>query len=310
MQQTNDTLKRKIKRLFPSDNSADAVIERDPVMTQAAIAALGTTDFKEAEIKDAVGKRGEQLLYTRSAARAAVYVERFPKTRQTTDDEQELLLQFYTQKMEWSGDFSKFARNVRDMRTARCGRLSATFIDPVMKYKHCKEDSFQIEVNERIMNQSWPGVEDAVFPGKFGRGVMSTIPFVAGDVIMDYHGTLVRNVPYETYIKQLRPDGRLPIPEFILVIPHRRSLIDATDEICWQHPTKRCLGRLSNHGAKKTKRKNFCNMKIVDVEFNHLPKVDGKFKRAVLFVARRNIPALEQLRWDYEDKTAQQLLSE
>lgn len=315
MQKNNDVLTRKLKRIFPSNNDTESRIESDPIMTMHAIAALGpTTAFSQTELQSAVDKRCDQLLYIRSAARAAMYIERYPKERVTTDNEKELMDKYY-KKMCWSGDFSKFAKNVSGLRTDRSAKRAATFIDPVLKFKNLKDPNtcqgIQIEINERITNQTWPGVEDAVFPGAFGRGVISTTAFLAGDIIMDYHGTVVHNETYDSYIRKITPEGTEAPSEFVLEIPHRRAVIDATSEICPDHPTMRCLGRLSNHGAKRAKRKNFCNMKLADIELDNLPKnPDGKFRRVILFVARRNIAALEQLRWDYDDKNAQQLFTE
>lgn len=314
LNQPNDVLTRKVKMLFPADMNPEAKIETDATMMRVAIEEFGENEYDEKDLKKAIARRSDQLLFARSSERAAVYIDRFPKGRLTTDGERELMSNYYRSKM-WGGDFAKFANNVQQLRQATSARNSATFIDPLLKFKDIKGErekaqATQIEILERITKQTWPGIADGVFPG-FGRGVMATMPFMAGDVIVDYHGT-VSKVPYDTYIKQPRPDGTLPKTTFILVIQNFRKLIDATNERCSDHANTRCLGRLSNHAnTKNRKKKLICNMKPVYVELNHLPKDSyGKYQKVVLFVARRNILALEQLRWDYEDKTAQAQLTE
>ena len=312
LNQSNDLLTRKINMIFPADETDyDAKIENDTTMMKTAMEELDVHEYNKDELRAAIDKRNSQLQYVRSGARAAVYIGKYPSWRTSTDGEMHLMDKYYKSK-GWTGDFTKFLNNVRQMRQAKSARNATRFIDPMLKLKDTKgenADDTQMEISHRIAQQTWQGIEDAFFPG-FGRGVMATMPFTAGDIIVDYHGT-ISNLPYETYITQLLSEGIFPIPEFILVIPHTRKLIDATSEKCPYHGNNRCLGRLSNHANMKSKNKSICNMKPVYVVLDSLPKDShGKFQKVVLFVARRNIQPLEQLRWDYEDKTAQTLLTE
>ena len=118
---------------------------------------------------------------------------------------------------------------------------------------------------------------------------------------MDYHGVAVTDKTYQDLIR-----NRSVPTEFVLEIgaPVKR-FIDASSEVCVEHLTNRCLGRLANHSTLNSKKNLDANMKIIEVVLNafDLPK------RLAVFKARRNIEPFEQLRYDYGDKVARYMFN-
>ena len=118
---------------------------------------------------------------------------------------------------------------------------------------------------------------------------------------MDYHGVAVTDKTYQDLIRNCS------VPtEFVLEIgaPVKR-FIDASSEVCVEHPTNRCLGRLANHSTLNSKKNLDANMKIIEVVLNAFDPP----KRLAVFKARRNIEPFEQLRYDYGDKVARYMFN-
>ena len=118
---------------------------------------------------------------------------------------------------------------------------------------------------------------------------------------MDYHGVAVTDKTYQDLIR-----NRSVPTEFVLEIgaPVKR-FIDASSEVCVEHPTNRCLGRLANHSTLNSKKNLDANMKIIEVVL----KAFDPPKRLAVFKARRNIEPFEQLRYDYGDKVARNMFN-
>lgn len=126
-------------------------------------------------------------------------------------------------------------------------------------------------------------------------GLFATRKFEKDDIIVDYDGTVITGMSMNEYLKT---PGT--IQEFVLEVPTgARRIIDATNDV-GKHPTNYRLGRLANHVCSKKS-----NMRVVDLT---LDKCDNH--RVIVFKARKTIYPLEQLRWDYMDKNAQNMFTD
>jgi hypothetical protein len=143
-------------------------------------------------------------------------------------------------------------------------------------------------------------------------GLISLQGFVKDDIICDYHGEESR-MPFCEYVRQ--PD--IDATYCVEVKGPNRRIIDAGSKRgsteCPIHPRQRCLGRLANHAGLVTRtgqrrRIHECNMKLVDINFNRrmLPAAPPCI---AVFIATRAIKPLEELRFDYADRTAQEQFS-
>ena len=129
---------------------------------------------------------------------------------------------------------------------------------------------------------------------------MSTQQFQKDDIIVDYHGKYPTTTRVEEYLAE---DG--VSSEYVLVVagPPKR-IIDATNEVCEEHTSNRCLGRLANHVTQKTNNVE-ANMMSTEVTiYANEPPI-----RVAVFKARRVIQPFEHLRYDYGDKIAQEMLT-
>ena len=90
------------------------------------------------------------------------------------------------------------------------------------------------------MSQQWPSICDVHVKG-LGRGVVTTTKVEKGEILVDYHGEEIKGMSCEEY---------LDIPgnqsDYLFQIS-QKHLVDASKEICDEHPNNRCLGRLINH---------------------------------------------------------------
>lgn len=82
-----------------------------------------------------------------------------------------------------------------------------------------------------------------------------------------------------------------------------KRIIDASAERCPIHVDSktRCLGRLLNHATQKN-RDFEANLKTTEIVLDKYP--NSMWNRVAVFVARRDIKPLEQLRYDYGDPCA------
>ena len=145
----------------------------------------------------------------------------------------------------------------------------------------------------------WPGVTAVYFP-HFGHGLMALQYFKKNDVIVDYHGLIVRET-WEQY-----KTGNIMHEYCLEVKGANNRIIDASRAHCGYHQLYPCLGRLINHAAPTHKMKNRihgpCNLILVDCKYPKESKDDY-----VIFKARKDIKPFEQLRFDYNDPTAHEL---
>ena len=174
-----------------------------------------------------------------------------------------------------------------------------------VRYKHYDEfdQDQQIELNHRCETQEWVGICDVTF-AKFGRGLISTQRIKKDDVVVDYHGKVITNTPFDQYCKQ-----PAVLPEYCMEIPGpMKRIIDASNETCPHHAKNRCLGRFANHSfGSHSKMSQTQNMKTAEIL---LDKLEQNQTRVVVLKARRAIEPFEQLRFDYGDDRARKLFSE
>ena len=109
------------------------------------------------------------------------------------------------------------------------------------------------------------------------------------------NGVAVTDKTYQDLIR-----NRSVPTEFVLEIgaPVKR-FIDASSEVCVEHPTNRC------HSTLNSKKNLDANMKIIEVVLNTFDPP----KRLAVFKARTNIEPFEQLRYDYGDKVARNMFN-
>ena len=122
-----------------------------------------------------------------------------------------------------------------------------------------------------------------------GRGVVNTTNVEKGEILVDYHGEEIKGMSCEEY---------LDIPgnqsEYLFQIS-QKHLVDASKEICDEHPNNRCLGRLINHKSSKE-----ANVKPVLVNI-------AQNKDVLVMVAKTDIAAFQELRFNYGDEEARRL---
>ena len=125
-----------------------------------------------------------------------------------------------------------------------------------------------------------------------GRGVITTAKIDKGEILSDYHGE---------EIKGMRLNEFLDLPsnqtEYLFQLG-QKHLIDASSEVCKEHPNNRCLARLFNH--KSAKKAN-----VKPVLINIAPNKD-----VLVFVAKTEIAPFEELRFDYDNEEARRLFDE
>jgi len=155
----------------------------------------------------------------------------------------------------------------------------------------------QVTLQHRIETQEWVGVCDVTFK-TFGRGLISLQKFQQNDIVCDYHGKVVENCNFEEYYNN--DDVKMEYCMELVTGPKKR-IIDASANICPIHPTNRCLGRLANHAGI---RKGLANLKPEEIY------IEAMQTKVVVLRARKPIEPFEQLRFDYNDKTAQALFKD
>ncbi|KAJ4921914.1 hypothetical protein JOQ06_022178 [Pogonophryne albipinna] len=127
-----------------------------------------------------------------------------------------------------------------------------------------------------ISEQSWRGLAVRDFGGEKGKGVVATCPMDKGDVVCDYHGTLISQA-----------EGRRR-EDSIYRFYFQELCIDASSR-CDCHPEVDTYGRFLNHSRKRPNLKP----KRFDLTFPDGPRP------VLVFFAMQNIKVGEELLWDY-----------
>ncbi|KAJ4924406.1 hypothetical protein JOQ06_000646 [Pogonophryne albipinna] len=127
-----------------------------------------------------------------------------------------------------------------------------------------------------ISEQRWRGLAVRDFGGEKGKGVVATCPMDKGDVVCDYHGTLISQA-----------EGRLR-EDSIYRFFSQEFCIDASSR-CDCHPEVDTYGRFLNHSRKRPNLK----AKRFDLTFPDGPRP------VLVFLAMHNIKVGEELLWDY-----------
>ena len=114
---------------------------------------------------------------------------------------------------------------------------------------------------ERARTQSWLGVTQAVF-ANFGRGLVATRKIVKIEVVIDYHVQIFTKKTMEevSAIEGIKREYCLEVKG------HGRRIINASAEVCPDHPENRCMGRRANHSVAEANIKSanihlFCRAK-------------------------------------------------
>ncbi|KAJ4918929.1 hypothetical protein JOQ06_022200 [Pogonophryne albipinna] len=127
-----------------------------------------------------------------------------------------------------------------------------------------------------ISEQCWRGLAVRDFGGLKGKGVVATCPMDKGDVVCDYHGTLISQA-----------EGRQR-EDSIYRVFFKELCIDASSR-CDCHPEVETYGRLLNHSRKRPNLKP----KMFNLTFPDGPRP------VIVFLALQSIKVGEELVWDY-----------
>ena len=155
-----------------------------------------------------------------------------------------------------------------------------------MTFSHCIPSGTQHEIFERCITQTWDYLAVREDCG-IGRGIIVAVPFQKNEVLLDYHGRYISQAEHDQIWETDDETDRRS--DYLYSTPC--GSIDSSDEECICHPSTRLLGRLINHASQESPA---CN--VTPRSFRH------KGRHFVLFVAGRNIAALEELRFDYDRK--------
>jgi hypothetical protein len=201
-------------------------------------------------------------------------------------------------------DFKKVVAHIMTLSTPNAIRRSNPLASSSgLNWKGPEKELFSVKSQMiligRCQTQNWPGICAALF-GSFGRGVVTTQRFQKNDLIMDYHGKIVENIKYAEYEKEVGPDAMNYVMD--VMQGTNKRLIDASEEICPDHPTNFCLPRLANHVTQKDQN-NLANLKPVEVVLHDKTHV-------VVLRARFDIEPFVQLRYDYGDENARNAFTE
>ncbi|KAL6455043.1 hypothetical protein MHYP_G00363410 [Metynnis hypsauchen] len=127
---------------------------------------------------------------------------------------------------------------------------------------------------QMVRSQKWKGLQITVIPGK-NKGVVTTTEFACGDIVCDYHGTVVsRKEGLTTHNSTGKEDTGYMF--FYQDKSGRQMCIDAHLERCMCHPHMVTYGRMINHSRNKS------NLQP------RLHSLDGNTD-VILFHASRNI---------------------
>lgn len=146
-------------------------------------------------------------------------------------------------------------------------------------------DSKQIQM--LVKTQKWRGLHINQCEDK-GRGIVTTRRFEAGEVLCDYHGTVVTHREGQN-IHKSTTGKETGYAFFFTNKKGEKMCIDAKSETCDCHPGMQTIGRLINHSKKKANIKP----KYFSVE------IDGEQRDVILFLATRTLMVNEEVLFDY-----------
>ena len=173
------------------------------------------------------------------------------------------------------------------------------------------DSRYEAEMHEALIEtarkQNWDGICDVSLP-VYGRSVFTLKPFERNDIIVDYHGLDIdSNLSVAEYVWGNELERK---SEYIVEVQsYKRKLIDASSDICPQHGSHRCLGRLCNYAYSKELK---CNMQLTEIICSTFPRPDNpkEPRRISVLVATQYIPPFTQLFWDYKDVEARRMFAE
>uniref|UniRef100_A0A8D0D302 SET domain-containing protein n=1 Tax=Sander lucioperca TaxID=283035 RepID=A0A8D0D302_SANLU len=145
-------------------------------------------------------------------------------------------------------------------------------------------DSQQIQ--KLVKSQKWKGLHITDIEGK-GKGVLATRTFQPGEVICDYHGSIV-TAKKGKEIHQETSEEETGYVFFYTNKKGKPMAIDAHSSSCDCHPGKQTFGRMINHSRT----------------FNLRPRLftlqkDEEEKDVILLIATKAIKVNEELSFDY-----------
>ncbi len=172
-----------------------------------------------------------------------------------------------------------------------------------MTANNCSGTQQKMMITTLVNSQHWPNLEVmdeiAFGNGSTGRGVITTSTFRQGDVVCDYHAPEITKEIADSYSRE--SDETVRKSDYLM---HVRCdggfFLDGHNESCTCHPGMRTVGRLINWAESGT---IDCNIKFIFYKFSDLNR------RGVLFVATRDLIALEELKYDYGDRTCKDIFS-
>ena len=266
------------------------------------------TGYSDVMVRDAVRQRFDYLRHALATVRACLFLEAHPgpHSNRLTN----LINDFYN-RQDWpTRDISTVIHQIE--RWQRLGE-STRRPHPVIIRRTGDEQrdrrsystmtvEEQTHIQDRIRTQEWDGVTFCKFE-KMGRGLVATKHFERGDIIVDYHGKVVKGVKIDDYL--VDPDIK---PEFCFEIrdsPNGKRIIDASSETCDDHPENQCLGRLANH-AKSKHSKGPQNAKAAEVTLSIFQPPE----HYIILKARRAIVPFEQILFDYGDAMVQRVFGD
>ncbi|KAF4083551.1 hypothetical protein AMELA_G00143470 [Ameiurus melas] len=138
-------------------------------------------------------------------------------------------------------------------------------------------------IRKMVRRQKWKGLLVSEIEGK-GRCVVTTRPFVNGEVVCDYHGRLVSRQE-GLRIRASMSAGESGYMFFYTDSHGQAACIDAHNELCECHPDQVTFGRLIRHAAEKN---NLRPRRFV-----------AEGKDVILFLAARDIQINEELLYNY-----------
>lgn len=305
----DDELHRTVRIMMPTKHDPNEEFRSLREYVRAVWDVVATKDvYKHSKVEKAVRMRYHGLRHSRANIRAETYTRLQPSVPAEQLLTHSNLERFLDRVVKWNDvkDKTNIMKAVSVLIDEKCSRFLRKIDNRHLAWNEKKPIELQIEIKERCEKQSWPGVFDSDFEG-MGRGVIATEAFKKNEIVLDYHGVIVET--RQNAFDYCDADPAKRILEYIVEVagPNKR-LVDASSEQCPVHGEgTRCLGRLCNHAqATLTNGKyNYqCNLKLMEVNLDLLTESDKCTSTVFLLIAKHDIPAMSQLRWDYLDKEA------